>query len=57
VAKTTRGEPDFDSFADITLIVPGMKKNMYNKIKEDGVKAYKTSKQNKTSCPQINDKL
>jgi hypothetical protein len=38
VAKTTRGEPDFDSFADITLIVPGMKKNMYNKIKGDGVK-------------------
>jgi hypothetical protein len=22
VAKTTRGEPDLDSFADITLIVP-----------------------------------
>lgn len=23
VAKTTRGKPDFDNFADITLIVPG----------------------------------
>lgn len=22
VAKTTRGEPDFDNFADITLIIP-----------------------------------
>lgn len=26
VARTTRGEPDLDSFADMTLIVPGKRK-------------------------------
>jgi hypothetical protein len=27
VARTTRGEPDFDNFTDITLIVPEREKN------------------------------
>lgn len=48
VAKTTSGEPDFDSFADITLMVPGIKNIHTIKIQGDRAKAYKNllAKQN-----------
>lgn len=32
VAKTTRGDPDFDNFTDITLIVPGTKSRFKTEI-------------------------